>query len=92
MTAPILISDHALIRYLERVKGFDLEPIRREIEKVCQKASGGSGQRRLSVDGFTYMISNNRVTTVVFGSTPQGAALKQAKHNGNRIKMQEPRR
>lgn len=58
------VSDHAMLRYLERVVGIDVEAHRRDIERRVVHAVelGASG---LISDGFRYAISDVRVTTVV---------------------------
>lgn len=58
------VTDHALLRYLERVQGVDIERIRRTIgarvdHAVAQGACG------IIIDGFSYRIENNTVTTVL---------------------------
>lgn len=58
------VTDHAVLRYLERVQGVDIERIRREIgarvdHAVAQGACG------LIIDGFSYKIDGGVVTTVL---------------------------
>ncbi len=63
------VSDHALIRYLERVHGVNLDPIRKEIsDKVEGPAECGA--RRVVVDGATFEIRDKTVTTVLFKNAP----------------------
>lgn len=59
------VTDHAVLRYLERVRGLDIEALRREIgarvDRAC--AAGASG---VQIDGFTYQIAHDGgVPTVV---------------------------
>ncbi len=58
-----VVTDHALVRYLERVVGIDLTGYRREIETATAHAIevGASG---LIHDGFRYVIAEGRVITV----------------------------
>jgi hypothetical protein len=57
------ISDHAMLRYLERVVGIDVDAHRREVERrvALAVALGASAVVR---DGMRYVIRDFRVTTV----------------------------
>lgn len=62
----IVYSDHAVIRYLERIKKMDLDAIREEIvppafRKMLEQL-GGSGTVR--VNGYKVIVRNNVVITV----------------------------
>ena len=35
MTAPLHVTDHAVLRYLERAHGLDVEAVRRHIAGLC---------------------------------------------------------
>ncbi|TXH51319.1 MAG: hypothetical protein E6Q97_18670 [Desulfurellales bacterium] len=60
----VVVSDHAVVRYLERVMGFDFAPIRDEIlAKVNEGALAGA--RRINVDGFTYQLTKDEQKIVV---------------------------
>lgn len=63
MSKLLRITDHALVRYLERVKGVDVEALRHEIaSKVARAADlGACGVR---VGGFNYRIEGGYVVTV----------------------------
>ena len=63
------VSDHALIRYLERVLNIDVERHRRAISaKVARGVElGASG---VIVDGYCYKLQGGRVTTVVEAHRP----------------------
>ncbi len=65
----VRVSDRALIRYLERADGFEIEKLRREIEKKVHR-SAPTGASGLVVDGVTFVIVDNaaageRVVTTV---------------------------
>lgn len=49
------VSDHAVLRYLERVAGFDIEALRREIGRKVDRAAvaGASG---VVIDGMVYKL------------------------------------
>lgn len=57
------VTDHALIRYLERVQGVDVEAARRAVEEVVQPGvnAGASG---IVTEGFRFCLSGQAVTTV----------------------------
>lgn len=57
----IHVSDHALIRYCERVKGFDMEAIRQHIAGLCK---GVRLARSVKTEGFEFVIKNRVVVTV----------------------------
>lgn len=62
-----LVSDHALVRYLERVRGFDFDPIRAEIlsdgRRVAVQAMG-QGRLPIGSDGLDLVVASGRVVTV----------------------------
>lgn len=65
------VTDHAVIRYLERVVGMDIESIRREIGRRVDLAvqHGASGA---VVNGYVYKISTTgTVVTVMAHSQPE---------------------
>jgi hypothetical protein len=72
MTKPrVRVSDHAVLRYLERVGGFDIEALRRDIRDRVYKAAD-AGASGVVVDGFRYCIRADReggrvITTVIDG-------------------------
>lgn len=63
---PPIVTEHAILRYLERKYGFDIETIKREIlpDKVIDqyKVLGGG---KYPVDGFKVVIKNNAVVTIL---------------------------
>lgn len=72
------VSDHAMLRYLERVVGIDVDLHRRDVERRVARAVelGACG---LISDGFRYVISDFRVTTVTPASSdPRFPRLKVA--------------
>jgi len=65
MGAPV--TDHAVIRYLERCKGFDIEAVRTHIWKVCEGAAK-AGATCIRAEGVKFEFASGRVITV----TPDG--------------------
>jgi hypothetical protein len=64
----IEVSDHAIIRYLERIKGVDFEILKKEIVddsmmKFINKL-GGSGKFPKS-DDFEVVVRNYKIITII---------------------------
>lgn len=51
----VRVSDHAVVRWLERVKGVDIEAFRAEIVATVQ-AAVDAGAKQISVGGVTYVL------------------------------------
>ena len=75
----IKISDHAIIRYLERVKGWNIDSLREEIlPKRLWRVASGMGLRSLAVKDaegrhtHTVKLRGDMVTTV-YGVENRGA-------------------
>lgn len=54
------ITHHALIRYLERVRGFKLDRERAALQRICKGITNGS----IRLDGHIYTIKNGNLVTV----------------------------
>lgn len=79
MSAPVKITDHAMLRYLERVVGFDFSGFRDTLERRLQPAiDAGAGVAK--IDDTTFIISDNRVVTVL----PEGGRPKKADRHAKR--------
>lgn len=59
----VQVTDHALIRYIERVLGHDLDDIRDEIATRVERAAE-IGAEAVIVDGFRFVVDNKKVVTV----------------------------
>ncbi len=60
---PPHVTDHALIRYLERVVGVDVERYRRDVaDRVASAVALGA--TAVVSDGFRYTLAESAVTTV----------------------------
>ncbi len=59
------VSDHALIRYMERVLGFDIEKLREEILTPDIEAAINFGAAKVKIKGIEFRISQKTITTVV---------------------------
>lgn len=64
----VQVSDHAVLRYLERKGGFDIERLRLEIGKRAEPAHQ-AGATSVIVDGIAFLIANGVVTTALIKET-----------------------
>lgn len=93
------ITDHALVRYLERVEGVDVESIRRylltENVRVAASMTDATGARSTVVhpDGFRLVLQGGKVVTCM-GLAKRGqdkaALTKRARRKANERADQEP--
>lgn len=75
------ITDHAMLRYLERVVGIEVDRHRHDVERLV----GGAvtlGACGLISGGFRYAISEFRVTTVVPASSEPAFPRMQPGEDG----------
>ncbi|MEA3264170.1 MAG: hypothetical protein U9R07_11885 [Pseudomonadota bacterium] len=64
------ISDHALIRWIERTGMADLEPVRDALRASLARATGaarelGAGEFLILADGLVYVVRGNVLITVI---------------------------
>lgn len=67
-------SDHAVIRYLERVKGVDIEAVRQEIRQTCRDGQPIMGERLKASNGHIYIVNGEGFITTIM---PLGAILDE---------------
>ena len=60
----VLVSDHAVLRYLERVGGFDIETLRRQIADRLE-AHAAAGAQSVIIDGHRYVMRDDTGSCVV---------------------------
>ena len=71
---PNRATDHAVLRYLERVAGFDIEAIRRAMEAQC---GDGHGAPCVRIAGARYLIRDGAIVSVLSAQTvPHHHVLK----------------
>lgn len=58
------ITDHAVVRYLERVKGIDIDATRSEIADIVRRGVS-LGAQSVILDGMRYRLEGNFVVTVM---------------------------
>lgn len=71
------VSDHAVIRYLERVKLLDMEEVRREIGRRVDLALEHPDATALVVDGVRFRLAGGVVTAV----EPTGPRQRQVRRS-----------
>lgn len=64
------ISDHALVRFLERCGGMDVEGVRADMSRSLARAHNaarqmGQSDYLITIDGSTYVVRGEMVTTVM---------------------------
>lgn len=57
------VTDHAIVRYLERVEGVDMETLRRQIGHTVQQGIE-QGANGVVSGGFVYRIEGAAVVTI----------------------------
>jgi hypothetical protein len=65
------ISDHALLRFIERAGGHDIERLRQTLQNSLSRAglaaaSVGEATYQIKADGLRYIVKNDVVTTILF--------------------------
>jgi len=80
---PVRVSDHAVLRYLERAMGFNLQIVRDHIAKVCD-GPAAIGAVCVRSEGVRFEITNNTVLTVRPDTGPIPSRVTQERHR-NRI-------
>ncbi|CAK7257530.1 MULTISPECIES: hypothetical protein [unclassified Shinella] len=64
MTTPLHVSDHAILRYLERAHGLDVEAVRRHIASRC--ATGAELRATtVIVERVKFVLAEREAGTVV---------------------------
>lgn len=61
------VSDHALLRYMERAMQLDVEALRRELGHRIDQATGDlTGMNAVIVDGVRFALGDNDVVTTAW--------------------------
>jgi hypothetical protein len=76
----VQITDHALVRFLERVMGIDIEAVRAKAAATPGLAAAiAVGARSYSHGGCTFRLDGDRVITIQPCATPMIAAVEAAR-------------
>ncbi len=84
------ISDHVVLRYMERKLGVDVGSVRREIEATVDTrgtrrivAFAGDMSWRVSADGMIYCVTGDTVTTCYLKRASGSASRKRRESGGS---------
>lgn len=58
------ITDHAVLRYLERVKGVDIEAARAEISRTLSVGDDHEGLSAVTSNGHRYVLRGRTLVTI----------------------------
>ena len=70
------ITDHALMRYMQRVHNINVEKYREEMHSDEIEAMVKAGAQTVKIDGFTFICKEGRIVTTYEGRTVKGRGLK----------------
>lgn len=73
MRLKLVVSDHAVLRLIQRRLGIDTEAVRSEIAKTLEPVHG-MGASAAQIDGLTFTIRGNTVTTALPGRRSTSSA------------------
>lgn len=59
------VSDHAVVRYLERKYGFSFDDVRAEILSPDRASAIRAGAKRISHDGVAFIVKDRTIVTVM---------------------------
>jgi len=78
------VSDHAVLRYLQRVQGFDIEALRRRIGRIVDRHQEHGAASGIISGGFVYKLKGGVVATVFPANRrhpkPENRGRRGAKH------------
>jgi hypothetical protein len=79
------VTDHAVLRYLERVGGFDIEGLRLDIARRLEPAAQ-AGASAITIEGFTYCVVQDPtgpvIATVLIRAEGHGAGRRRGEDRG----------
>lgn len=60
----VKITDHAVVRYIERVMGVDIDKLKEEILPTNLRVMALKEDCKITLDGYRLVIKDNAVVTV----------------------------
>lgn len=73
---PVRVSDHAVLRYLQRVGGFEVEALRDQLrDRIAPLAM--AGVESVQVDGFRYLMQEDKTGLVVVTVMEHGRVSRE---------------
>ena len=76
----LLVSDHALLRWMERVCDIDIDGIRAQLAELARPMSDGGAQSFVH-EGYEYVFRARRLVTVK--DTSSRSRLRTCRHRDN---------
>ena len=94
MSHPSGITDHCVLRFLERFYHLDIEAVRDEIASLPGlTAARKMGATSFSSQGITFRLGPEGVVTTVMGEdTPASGRMASAMAHGRAVAVREPSR
>jgi hypothetical protein len=80
----IRITDHALLRYVERVFGIDVDALKREILTDGVAKGIEHGASTITVNGIQFRVKDRSIVTVIGGDQKTHRKKSKAHHRGRR--------
>lgn len=74
-----VVSNHAILRFLECVYGVDVEAVRKRILTPMVAAAVIAGAKRIKVEGMTFVIENGVIVTAWEGEDERRKRYKVRK-------------
>lgn len=85
MPRDLHITDHAIVRWIERVYGVDIDDVRDDITRACAGAAS-AGATKISAHGVTIVLKHDsvqsHVVTVQPAESPNQAMVGGLRGNG----------
>ncbi|MET4289226.1 hypothetical protein ABIA87_009135 [Bradyrhizobium sp. LA6.3] len=75
-TEPVRVTDHAVLRYMERAMGLNVEIVRAHILQICADAAA-FGAVCVRSEGFRFEIASGAVVTVTSDQQSPGATTRE---------------
>ena len=69
MSGPARVTDHAVLRYLERIHGLDVEGIRCAMEDACARGIATDAPS-IRIDNTRFINRDGRIVTVLSTDMP----------------------
>lgn len=75
------VTDHAVLRYIERVLGFDVDAIRTRIMSKTVRDAIRSRAGAVTIDGYRYEIKAGAVVTIIPASADATVRAPRRRHD-----------
>lgn len=87
MKHPVTITEHALLRYLERILEINIDAIRARLAKDIQ-AAAALGAKTYTTNGATFILERNHVTKGIVVTTVVTEKMRRNIHSRRAFRMQ----